>query len=145
MNGNSTRYSRKSPSALSKVSKRVQRTFARGSEENTMSEQGMPKWYAYTKEKHKNYIAALEQLGEAVRKEGPLDEKTSQLIQLAAAAAIRSEGSVHSHTRRAVKAGASPEEVFHAIILLTSTIGFPSTSAALSWAYESVGAKEQTG
>ena len=99
-----------------------------------MSEQGLPKWYAYTKEKHKNYIAALEQLGETVRKEGPLDEKTSQLIQLAAAAAIRSEGSVHSHTRRAIKAGATQDEVYHAILLLTSTIGFPTTSAAMSWA-----------
>jgi hypothetical protein len=67
---------------------------------------------------------------------------SNQLIQLAAAAAIRSEGSVHSHVRRAIKAGASPEEVFHAIILLTSTIGFPSTSAALSWAHEANGAKE---
>ena len=107
-----------------------------------MSEQGLPKWYAYTKEKHKNYIAALEHLGETVCKEGPLDEKTSQLIQLAAAAAIRSEGSVHSHVRRAIKAGASPDEVFHAIILITSTIGFPSTSAALSWAHDIIGAKE---
>ena len=108
-----------------------------------MPEQGLPKWYVYTKEKHKNYIAALEQLGETVRKEGPLDEKTSQLIQLAAAAAIRSEGSVHSHVRRAIKAGASQDEVFHAIILLTSTIGFPSTSAALSWAHETMRAKEE--
>ena len=31
-------------------------------------------------------------------------------------------------------AGASAEEVKHAIILLTSTIGFPTVSAALSWA-----------
>ncbi len=107
-----------------------------------MSEQGMPKWYLYTKEKHENYIAAVEQLGEAVRREGPLDEKTSQLIQLAAAAAIRSEGSVHSHARRAVKAGASPDEVFHAVILLTSTIGFPGTSAALSWVHDAIGAKD---
>jgi AhpD family alkylhydroperoxidase len=114
-------------------------------EEVAMSEREMPKWYAYTKEKHKNYIAAVEQLGETVRKEGPLDEKTSHLIQLAAAAAIRSEGSVHSHTRRAIKAGASPDEVFHAIILLTSTIGFPNTSAALSWAYEAVGEKDLKG
>jgi AhpD family alkylhydroperoxidase len=78
-------------------------------------------------------MQALENLGEVVRRQGPLDEKTSHLIQLAAAAAIRSEGSVHSHARRAIKAGAKPEEVYHAVILLTSTIGFPNTSAALSW------------
>lgn len=110
-----------------------------------MSEQGLPKWYAYTKEKHKNYIDALERLGETVRKEGPLDEKTAQLIQLAAAAAIRSEGSVHSHVRRARKAGATREEIFHAIILLTSTIGFPGTSAALSWAHDAIGVDPSKG
>ena len=89
----------------------------------------------------KKEFPRIHEMYEALGKEihensGPLDEKTSQLIQLAAAAAIRSEGSVHSHVRRARAAGASPEEVYHTLILLTSTIGFPTTSAALSWAYD---------
>lgn len=75
-----------------------------------------------------------EDLGRTLREAGPLDEKTSQLIQLGAAAALRSEGSVHSHVKRAMKAGAAPQEIYHAIILLISTIGFPATAAALSWA-----------
>ena len=104
-----------------------------------MSEEMYPGWYSFIKEKHGKFIKALEQLGEAVRQEGPLDEKTAHLVQLAAAAASRSEGSVHSHTRRALKAGASPEEIYHAVILLTSTIGFPHTSAALSWVYDVLG------
>ena len=95
-----------------------------------------PPWYTFIKENHGNYMESLEKLGEVVRQEGPLDEKTSQLVQLAAAAAIRSEGSVHSHVRRARAAGASPDEIYHTLILLTSTIGFPTTSAALSWAYD---------
>lgn len=77
-----------------------------------------------------------QELGKSLRQAGPLDEKNSQLIQLAAAAAIKTEGAVHSHVKRALDAGASPEEIYHAIILLTSTIGFPSTAAALSWARE---------
>ncbi|MEJ2070418.1 MAG: carboxymuconolactone decarboxylase family protein [Syntrophobacterales bacterium] len=101
-----------------------------------MAEAKFPPWYSFIKENHGNYIESLEKLGEMVRQEGPLDEKTSQLIQLAAAAAIRSEGSVHSHVRRARAAGASPEEIYHTLILLTCTIGFPTTSAALSWAYD---------
>jgi 4-carboxymuconolactone decarboxylase len=92
-----------------------------------------PRWYSKTRQQHREYFEALENLGETIRKQGPLDEKTSHLIQLAAAAAIRSEGSVHSHARRAIKAGATPEEIYHTIMLLTSTIGFPTTSAALSW------------
>ncbi len=101
-----------------------------------MSEEMYPGWYSFIKEKHGKFIQALEQLGEAVRQEGPLDDKTAHLIQLAAAATAHAEGSVHSHVRRALKAGASPEEIYHAIILLTSTIGFPRTSAALSWVYD---------
>lgn len=101
-----------------------------------MTEEKFPPWYTFIKENHGNFIQSLEKLGEVVRLEGPLDDKTSHLIQLAAAAAIRSEGSVHSHVRRARAAGASPEEIYHTLILLTSTIGFPTTSAALSWAYD---------
>lgn len=101
-----------------------------------MAEKSYPKWYSFIKSKHGGFFEALERLGETVRKSGPLDEKTSQLIQLAAAAAIRSEGSVHSHARRALAAGASPEEIVHAVVLLTSTIGFPNISAALSWVHD---------
>lgn len=101
-----------------------------------MADETYPGWYSFLRKKHGNFINAVEKLGEALRREGPLDEKTSHLVQLAAAAAIRSEGSVHSHVRRALKAGATPEEICHAIILLASTIGFPTTTAALSWAYE---------
>lgn len=108
-----------------------------------MAEKGYPKWYSQTKAAHREFIEALEQLGETIKKQGPLDEKTSQLIQLAAAAAIHSEGSVHSHARRAINAGATPEEIFHTIMLLTSTIGFPTTSAALSWVYDVVGEKKE--
>ncbi|WP_082411706.1 carboxymuconolactone decarboxylase family protein [Methylogaea oryzae] len=79
-------------------------------------------------------MAAVEALGKTVREQGPIDEKTAHLIQMAAAVAIHSEGSVHSHVRRALAAGASADEINHAIILLTSTIGFPTVSAALSWA-----------
>ena len=104
-----------------------------------MSEETYPGWYSFVKEHHGKFISALEQLGQAVRQEGPLDHKTSHLVQLAGAAAIRSEGSVHSHVRRALKAGATREEIYHTVILLTSTIGFPNTSAALSWVFDVLG------
>ncbi len=90
--------------------------------------------YQELKRRHHNAVSALETLGQALKQEGPIEEKTAQLIQLAAAAAIRSEGAVHSHTKRALEAGAKPEEIRHALILLTSTIGFPTMVAAMSWA-----------
>lgn len=78
-------------------------------------------------------VAALENLGTTVRDAGPIDNKTAELIQLAVAAANQSTGSVHSHTRRAIQAGATEEEIYHSLLLLVSTIGFPKVAAALSW------------
>ena len=96
------------------------------------------KHYLRVKNRFPDYLSAVEALGAAARKEGPIDEKAAQLIQLAAAAAIRSEGAVHSHVRRAREAGAKEEEIYHTLILLTSTIGFPAVSAAISWADDEI-------
>ncbi len=104
-----------------------------------MSKKELPEQYQKISERFGDLFNAVGTLGEVVRQQGPIDDKTSHLIQLAAAVAIRSEGSVHSHVRRAIEAGAKPEEVYHAIILLTSTIGFPTVSAAISWADDVIG------
>lgn len=93
----------------------------------------LPAQYTGIQSRFQDVIAALENLGQATKSAGPLDKKTCELVQLAAAAAVHSEGSVHSHARRALEAGATNDEVRHAIVLLTSTIGFPTVSAALSW------------
>ena len=106
-----------------------------------MAEGKIPKWYAELSKKHGKLIDAVGELGKVVRQEGPLDEKTAHLIQLAAATTLRSEGAVHSHVRRALNAGAKPDEIYHSLILLTSTIGFPTVSAALSWAADVIGDK----
>jgi len=94
----------------------------------------IPKQHVSIKKRFKKFIIAVDNLGKATRNAGPIDKKTSHLIQLSAAASIKSEGSVHSHTRRALEAGATTEEIYHTIILLTTVIGFPTVSAALSWA-----------
>lgn len=99
----------------------------------------LPQRYVSLKKSHKGFMRAVESLGKEVAAAGPLDEKTGHLIRLAAAAAIRSEGACHSHARRAVAAGATVDEVHHALILLTSTIGFPTVSAALSWVDDTFG------
>ncbi|KPJ97427.1 MAG: alkylhydroperoxidase [Desulfobacterales bacterium SG8_35] len=97
-----------------------------------------PNNYDWLTGKFSKVMQNHQELGKALREAGPINEKAANLIQLAAAAAIRSEGSVHSHVKRALDAGATPEEIYHAIILLTSTIGFPAVAAALSWARDIV-------
>ncbi len=106
-----------------------------------MTDTKQPTIYLKLKREHPTFFAAVDELGKTVRTEGPLDEKTGHLIQLAAAAAIRSEGAVHSHTRCALETGVKPAEIHHALILLTSTIGFPQVVAALSWAEDIIGKK----
>ena len=98
-----------------------------------MSTAKVPRHYASIQDRFPKVTASLEQLGVCVRQHGPLDDKTAHLVQLAAAAAIQSEGSVHSHTHRAQAAGATTDELYHAVILLTSTVGFPRVAAAISW------------
>ena len=94
---------------------------------------GIPKHYRTIEEKHPAVAELHRKLGEAARSEGPLDTKTAHLIQLAGAVGVRSEGAVQSHARRAMDAGASKEEVRHAVVLLTTTLGFPAVAAAMDW------------
>jgi len=97
------------------------------------SKKPTPKNYRSIVAQYPHYMAALDAVGEAAAHAGPLTEKTCHLVQIGAAAAIRSEGAVHSHTRRALAAGATRDEVRHAVIAATSTIGFPNAMAALTW------------
>ena len=98
-----------------------------------------PKHYLKFKKLYPGLFAAWEAIGKSVRDEGPIDAKTGHLIQLASAAAVRSEGAVHSHVRRALTAGATREEIHHAIMLTAATIGVPAVMAALSWAEDILG------
>jgi AhpD family alkylhydroperoxidase len=77
--------------------------------------------------------AAYAQLGAAVHQAGPLDEKTRQLAKLALAIGSRQEGAVHAHTRRALDAGCSPDEIKHVVALAVTTLGMPNAVAAFTW------------
>ena len=74
-----------------------------------------------------------DEMGRAVYKAGPLDKKTCALIKLAVSTGSRQEGAVHSHTRKALEAGATKKEIRHTVVLALPTIGFPSMMAAMSW------------
>jgi 4-carboxymuconolactone decarboxylase len=102
----------------------------------------LPEHYVSIRERFKEFGDTLSDLGKITTESGPIDDKTSHLIQLAASAAIRSEGAVHSHARRALSLGASPDELYHSLIIVTSTIGFPNVAAAISWVDDIVNEKK---
>lgn len=68
--------------------------------------------------------------------EGPLDDKTARLIKLAIAVGAMREGAVHSASRKALQAGATPEEIYQVVAYAASTIGMPSAVAVFSWIKE---------
>ena len=94
---------------------------------------GLPKKFKDFMEDHPAIARAYESLGTAVHADGPLDEKTRALIKLGISTGARLEGALHSHVRKAIEAGATNEEMRHAVILAIPTLGLPSTMAALSW------------
>lgn len=100
-----------------------------------------PKNYQMLSKKFPDLIRAHEEIGKIARTSGPLDEKTCNLVQLAASIAAKSEGGVHSHTRRAIDSGATKDEIYHVIALMISTIGFPAAAAAFSWVNDIIGPK----
>lgn len=81
-------------------------------------------------------VKAYEALGEACAKAGPLDARTRELVKLGMAIGGRLEGAVHSHTRRALQAGATPAQIRHVVALAAPTVGFPTTVAAFTWVEE---------
>ncbi|MCX6152922.1 MAG: carboxymuconolactone decarboxylase family protein [Candidatus Kapabacteria bacterium] len=93
----------------------------------------IPKRYLRFQNEFPEVATAYEQMGDAVHKSGPLDDKTRALIKLAISTGARMEGAVHSHARKAFKTGCTSEEMRHAVMLALPTIGLPSTMAALSW------------
>jgi alkylhydroperoxidase/carboxymuconolactone decarboxylase family protein YurZ len=75
---------------------------------------------------------AWEALGKAARS-GPLGAQACELVKLGIAIGARSEGAVHSATRKALAAGADRDELFQVALLATSTIGIPNAVAAFTW------------
>jgi AhpD family alkylhydroperoxidase len=102
----------------------------------------LPKPYIDFKESFPEVAEAYQALGKTCHeKGGSLDAKVRHLVKLGVATAVQSEGAVKSHTRQALAAGASPEEIRHAILLVLTTSGFPRMVAALSWASEVLGSE----
>jgi len=100
-----------------------------------MSEQQdqLPEVLTQFARQHPEVWKAYNALGRAVAQAGPLDEKTQRLVKLAIAIGAGRTGAVHSHVRRAVQEGLTPEEILQVGILAIPTIGWPGAFAAITW------------
>jgi len=98
-----------------------------------VTEEYLPDVYLRLRSRFPAVAGALDTLGEAVENAGPLDERTQRLVKLGIAIGATAEGAVRSGTRRALAAGASPEEILQVAILAITTRGFPAAVATFSW------------
>ena len=89
--------------------------------------QDIPKPYAQFKARFPEILQRNEELGQFIHEQGgPLDDKTRWLIKLGISAASRHQTGVATHAKRAREAGATEEEINHALLLVIPTCGFPT-------------------
>jgi alkylhydroperoxidase/carboxymuconolactone decarboxylase family protein YurZ len=98
-----------------------------------MADEYLPDVYLGFREHYPAVAAALDGLGEAVDGAGPLGERDVRLVKLGLAVGALAEGAVKSNARKALAAGASPDEVRQVGILAITTCGFPTAIAGLGW------------
>jgi 4-carboxymuconolactone decarboxylase len=94
----------------------------------------LPGTYQQIVERFPDLAAAHDQMSEAVDRIGALDAKTAALVKIGISLGAGLESAVRSHVRRAKEAGATEAEIENAIFLGMTTVGFPRTVAAWSWA-----------
>jgi alkylhydroperoxidase/carboxymuconolactone decarboxylase family protein YurZ len=93
----------------------------------------LPKRYTEFMKTYPRVGDAYRELGDAVAEAGPLDAKTRALIKLGFCIGANMEGAAHSQARKALEAGATPEELRHAALQATTTLGFPNMMRAMAW------------
>jgi 4-carboxymuconolactone decarboxylase len=96
----------------------------------------LPDIYVSFRERFPQVGQAQDHLAAEVDAAGPLDERTSRLVKLGIGVGSVSEGAVRSNVRKALAAGATPEEVQHVVLLAITTRGFPAAVAAWGWVQE---------
>jgi 4-carboxymuconolactone decarboxylase len=90
-----------------------------------------PKFYTQFLQKYPHVGEKYQELGEAVHKQGPLNEKERALIKLAVSGSHLYHSAFKAHIRKAVAAGVTREEIEHVALLMLPTVGFPTMMAML--------------
>ena len=88
-------------------------------------------------------VEAYEELGKACHNTGPLGPKTRELVKIGISIGAGMESATHAHVRLAQEAGASPEEIRHAAVLATTTLGYPNMMRAMTWVNDILGQVEE--
>jgi alkylhydroperoxidase/carboxymuconolactone decarboxylase family protein YurZ len=82
---------------------------------------------------HPQIWESYAELGERCVKGGPLDRRVTRLVKIALATGAGTEGGLHSHVRRGLAEGLSPDEIRHIGLLAIPTLGLPAAVRAMTW------------
>lgn len=85
---------------------------------------------------HPEIWKAYAALGKASAEAGPIEGETLRLVKLALAIGASLEGAVHSHTRRGLGEGISPDALAQVALLAIPTLGLPHAVQALTWIWD---------
>lgn len=104
----------------------------------------IPKPYHEMHDRYPEFMQAYEAMGQATREAGPLSDREMALVKLAISLGAGLEGAAHSHCRKALEAGCSPDDLRHVSLLAAPTIGFPTMMRARSWVEDVLSRHEQS-
>lgn len=96
----------------------------------------LPRTFLAFSERFPAVVDAHSAMGKALDDAGPLDRKSAELVKLGVCVGASLESATKSHVRRAAEAGATREEIEHAVLQGMNTVGFSRTVMAWVWATE---------
>ena len=98
----------------------------------------LPRSWRRLEEQYPDVVAAYDALSEVCRRAGPLDQATVALVKLGVSVGNGAQRTVHSHAKKAIRAGADRDALRQVALIALPTIGLPAALDALRWIEESI-------
>lgn len=98
-----------------------------------MGENDLPGTFKSVSEKYPEIWAAHEQLTKACADAGPLDRRSIELIKIGICIGAGLETATKRHAIMARENGASDDEIYQAVLMAVTTVGYPSSAAGWKW------------
>ena len=92
-----------------------------------------PGFYLEFLDRHPDVGDAYQRLAKACKEAGPLDTRTAELVKIGSSIGAGMSGATRSHVRKALEAGAGRDEIEHAVLMATTTLGFPAMMRGRAW------------
>jgi 4-carboxymuconolactone decarboxylase len=114
------------------------KTPAKSAVDAVATDQRRPRSWQRLSEEYSEVVAAYDVLSDVCRHAGPLDHSTVALVKLAVSVGRGAGRTVHSHAKKALRAGADPQALRQVALIALPTVGLPAALDALRWIEESI-------